>query len=333
MALPFIAPLLLFGAIVLLVLLDRTDAWLRSLLVWIFKERKSFWKRVLTWPLTKIVPALARIEHAVSSALGHAVAWTLKPVTGMFHSLAVIARDSSIALGYLAQQTHDALYYLRHTAVPRLIETAVAPVRTVANNALAAARAVTTRINRIEDRFTGALAALGIGVWATLDNALVGFAHYVDNLHDQVWQVVTPRVNQLFYTLVPQLTRQLGDIASDLYESGIESIYGLRTRVKTLEDALGRAISGLSDEVLAILGTVAGVAAIEAILTRIAPELFCKNTRAVNRKLCGLDENLIESLLAGAFGLLVALNVEEIAQLSHDGFEAIEGLVSDMMNV
>lgn len=333
LALPFIAIAGLAASLVLLAMLDRTDAWLRSLLVWIFKDRSSFWKKALLWPLKKIVPALARVEHAVSSAIGHAIAWTLKPVTRHFHSLAVVVRDSAIATGYLAQQTHDALYYLRHTAVPKLIETAVAPVRLAAAQARAIAQAVTTRFNRVEDRFTDSLAALGIGVWSTLDNALVGFAHYADRLHDQVWQVVTPRVDQLFYTLVPQLTRGLQDIAGDLYNTGVESIDQMRARLRALEDLVGKTIGGFADAVLAVVTSVAGVAAITAVLTQIAPELFCKNTRSAARKLCGFDESMLEALLAGTLALVVALNVEEIAREAQEGFRLLDGLVREMAEV
>lgn len=333
LALPFVAILLVLTAPVLYVLLERTDAWLRSLLVWIFKPRRSFWKRVAMLPVKAIAGSVQKVEHGVSSAMSWVVGHTIKPITAEFHALAVGTREAWIEVGYLAQQTQAALFYLRHTAIPTLINRAVAPVRTLAQQANTLARQTAASFNRAEMQLLNALSAAGIGAWATMGNGLAGFVKYADSLHDEVWKNIRPKLLQLIAVEIPDLWRSIGLVTEDLYHTGIDSLNGIRNRLRSLEDALGTAIGGLSDTVLAILATAAGVAAIEAILTRLAPNLFCRNTKAVTSKLCGLDESLIDDLLAGILLAAVVIDAEEMARAAQDLAGGMTGIIREVAKI
>lgn len=343
------------GALVLLALLLYISSWQRPgntplVTASTAAPAKSLFSKIWHWtdPRTygaiivgatgKVVSGslgrlLKAIEHWTQAALSHQIAALLHPITSYFHGLEATSREAWLQLGHLAEATHDALYHLRHTTVPELIRTAVAPVRAIAVQARTLATDAEGRLDTFKDALLTSLAAVGIGAFTTISQAVNALVHYVDRLHDQVWQVVTPKLDALFYTLVPQLTRELQDVAGDLYNTGVESLEQIRTRLRTVEDFLGKTLSDPLAWIIGILGTAAGLLALEGLLTRVAPNLFCRNTKGVTKRLCGFDETMLAALLAGTLGLLLALDVEKIAHEAQDAFGVVDGIVRDMARV
>lgn len=341
---------------VLYVLAHTTGAWFRSWAGRIFTatpagSSRSFpttflkgkWKYIdITYDielgLTKLEGvvsntlggALKSVEHWVVSALTHAVLPHLRPMTTFLRGMETIAAQQALHIKGLAAATYDALNHLTHVTVPAIATDIVAPVRAIAIDARTLARDAEARIDTARIALLGALAAAGIGSFSTLAQGLTALTNFAARLYRTVYTNVIPRLDRLYDVVIPRLTRDLDGIFRDLYETGLESLAGLRIRMRRIEDFLGGALADPLAWIIGILGTAAGLLALEGVLARVAPNLFCNNTKGVTKKLCGLDETMLAGLLAGALGLLVALDVEKIAREAQDAYGAVDGLVHTM---
>jgi len=305
---------ILITVLVLYELLRKVVVWLRPALNFLFANHASFWRRVLLYPIRVVAAGIIHIEHAVSTSLSHAVAWALQPVTGFLNGSANIVEEIGLHLGSWAQATYDALNTLRNVTVPRLIRAAVDPVRLLAVQAKALAVDAEARIDAARVALLGALAAAGVGTFTTLAQGLQALTRYAANLHQEVWQNIKPRLDLLTSTVIPAIQANIGILINDLYNTGINSLDGLRTRLRNLEDIVGNTAVAFREAIIAALGTAAGLLALEALLTRIAPDLFCRNTKGVTKKLCGLDTALLDSILGLSLAFLVVIDPVAVAE-------------------
>lgn len=317
-------------AVVLEGLLKTHSSWLRGLLGFLFASHQSFWKRVLLYPVRVVAKGILYVEHAVMTAISHALAYSLRPITGLFNGLATIYEQLALHLGSFAEATYDAFNVLRHITVPRLIREAVLPVQKIALEARSLARDAEGRLDNAIGSFADALARTGIGVWTSFGSMLAGLVLFVHNLWQKVWLDVVPKLERAITVTIPHVENQVTGVLDDLYHTGIDSLDNIRTRLRDIEDFLGRLIGDPLAWVIGLLGSVAGLLALEGILTRIMPEFFCRNTRGVARKLCGFDEAWIAALLAGALGLLAVIDPVAIAEAALATETVIEPVIREV---
>ena len=346
-ALPLIA-----GAIVCYMLLLYIQSWQRpgvapTVSAEPAKAAGSFLSRAYHWVTTNLYDyagpgligklihgpghaLLNYIEGVTKAALSHQVVALLKPITAELHHYETLARSGWVELGHFAELTHDALYYLRHTAVPGLIRDAVGPVRAIAIDARTLASEAEARLTDFRIALLGALAAAGIGTFSTLAAGISAFVRAFENLHTEVWRTIVPKLDALVTTTIPAILAQDQIFINDLYNTGIDSLEGIRTRLRDIEDFLGKALGTPTDWVLAALGTAAGVLGLTAILTKLWPGLFCKQTQKVANHLCGLDLGLLESILGLSLAFLVVIDPVAIAEAALVVEGEMEGVIKQV---
>lgn len=314
-----IVPVLIGMEMIILVLvryglLHGLSSWLRSLLGFLFANHQSFWKRVILWPFKIIATGVLKVEHAVAHSLSFALALTLIPFTGFLNGSAVILEELGLHLGSFAEATYDAFNVLRHITVPRLIRTAVEPVAKLATLAEATATAVTRRLNYAETVFLGALSVAGIGSFVNLGNGLVGLVQAFKRLFTKVWGDVVPKLERAITVSIPKLQTQMEGVLDDLYRVPTWTLPRMRRYLQEVEDFLGKTLKDPLAWVIGLLGSAAGVVALEAVLAKVAPDLFCRNTKNVTKRLCGLDTALLESILGLSLAWLTVLDPVAIAE-------------------
>lgn len=121
------------------------------------------------------------------------------------------------------------------------------------------------------------------------------------------------------------LVRTVGAIAGEV-EHVIEwDIPRLRARTKALEGRLGRLAHTIRAHARPLVGA-ALTAALVAALARIgAGWVRCTNVKRLGKSACGLNDNLLESMLAGALVVASSVSIVELAKACQE----IEGACED----
>lgn len=91
-------------------------------------------------------------------------------------------------------------------------------------------------------------------------------------------------------------------------------IAGLRGRAKTIEEELGNAVDLLKANA-AKLAAVTGIAAVTAALLRLGLGwIKCRNVGDAGKRICGMNPNLLESLLADTLVIASTVSLVEFAR-------------------
>ncbi len=329
------APLLLTLAVLVAAIfyfgLQQTaDSWLKPLLQWLFAPRQSFWKRVLLWPVQEIGKGLVAVVRYVKRVLGGAFFLAASSLAGWFRAYAWVLDRLLVGAEAFAKETYKALVYLRNVAVPTLIETVVKPVRVDAALAKALAQGVATTLTAVSVALGDGLRFLPGAVPFGIVARFAYFANGLETLWDKVWKDLAPKLSQAITVTIPKLAGRITNIEDDLYKTGAESLPRIRTRLRALEGKFSDLLKGLSfrDAVLGLLAALAGVTV--AVLTAALPSLFCRNTRGVAKRLCGMDEALVAGLLAGTLSFALLLDPKLVLKAGQEAEGALDGVFRTM---
>ena len=85
--------------------------------------------------------------------------------------------------------------------------------------------------------------------------------------------------------------------------------------------------------ILTTLGSVAGIAGLTALMRRIAPNLFCRNTTNVTQRICAADPLALERLLAMTLGFAILLDPAAVLRAGQAVEETIDGVIREMAGV
>lgn len=101
--------------------------------------------------------------------------------------------------------------------------------------------------------------------------------------------------------------------------------------------ATGAELAAIRDRIAALEGSIPlvgaiGAAAVAAV-TEYAPDLFCRNTRDLTRRVCGLDPTDLLGLLGGAAALTLALDAREVIRLGQALAEESADLVRGLAGI
>lgn len=302
-----------------------------------------------------IAKATVRMTKAVGTLLGYYAGARLAALARWFHGLEWVINSLAHAISGLAEDTAEALAGLRNDWIPARIEAAIAPVRRTATNAWNLAGDVDDRLTAASTQLRAKMQSAGFGAYATLGNALAGLVNVTEDLHAMVWRTVWPRVQYITGTALPAIDARLDRLEAAISGAAGATVAALAARVGAIEDAIAGPIDGaiadLRARVKAIEDALAGVgdtagdflrsiaspaafaAAAVAAVAAAAPSLFCRNTRSVTDKVCGMDEALLQAALTGALFAAIALDPRALARAGQEAAELIEPIIRDTAGV
>lgn len=334
---PIALPLIVVASVLVCMVLQQTaNVWLRPIIKALTANHRSFWLKIVTAPVKIVAKGIAAIEHSVSASLGSYAGAGLKPITAWLNGLAVVAGETPLHIGGLAQATYEAFNILRHKTVPKLIKLATDPINVIAVRADKLAKETDARLDGLSVNLGKALEVAGFGVWAGISNQLVGFVKAMDNLHGHVWQNITPDVNALKAKLYGEISAQLSAIQGVVTVDIPQQLIGIRTRLGQIESVLaglgdiaipipdvpsipipgdiGSIPGTILDRLKALADPVVFAGAAVAAITAFAPQLFCRNTLRAAEKVCAADDDLLDGLLSGLILVTGVISIEEIVR-------------------
>lgn len=291
---------------------------------------RTVWSRPTHWlgrAFRHFVPNPASlettIEHNLFSVLGSQMVHATPHFARWMHKQARVFEQMTGVIMATAEWTHDALRILRHETIPHLLydlETKIAKAINILDDRLTT---VEGRIARSTGYINAMLRGLPWGTATTFDLSIRQWAGAFSHLWDQMVHHVQPALNDLLTRRIPLLEDQVRSILTDLYRTGINSLDGLRQRVRNLEDEINPILSNPLTWILSFLGTAAGIAALQNIFARANPNLVCDETTAFTEDLCaqpaGTGHNwakILEELGAFALGSLILVDPTEVATAS-----------------
>lgn len=272
-----------------------------------------------------------QLEHDMNSVASRLFAQQAPQIGRWMHGQAKIVEQLTGTLMTTAEWTHDALVILRHTTVPTLIYRAVHPLALAINR-------LDARLTTVEDKLSGAtgyinsmLKGLPWGTGATFDIAIRQWTGAFAQLFNSWYDTWLPRIQRIYNVRLPQLERTVDDIFRDLYQTGRNSLGGIRLRLGRIEDAIGGILADPTTWILAALG-LAMVPALTAGGMRTAlRNLTCPNTQAFAEEACAQPAGtgtqwarLLEGLAAFALGALILVDPKEVI----DAGETVEGILA-----
>jgi hypothetical protein len=271
--------------------------------------------KVVLWPIVPVVGApialvkgAEYVEHQIRSSLGHHALSSQKPAAAFLSSLAVAQKEIWHELAGFTEATADALSHLTTATIPALVIDGLDAFRVRigdVTHSLGGWIGVLERgLDRLNDRaqaLEDALAGIDIG----------GVTAYIDQSIDRL---KTDTLEQL-----GAATAAIGDRIGALADE-------IEARFRLGIDHLTSRI----DMLFELVAPAALAAAAVAAVTAFAPQLFCRNTGNVARKLCGLDEALLAALLATSLSLLVVVDPVAIARAALVAEEVIEPVIREV---
>ena len=111
----------------------------------------------------------------------------------------------------------------------------------------------------------------------------------------------------------------------------------LRARTKALEDRVGKLARSLRKEVPALAG-LSFVAAVAAVLAKLGVSwVRCNNVGKVGRTVCGMNPDLLESLLADTLAIVGTVSLIEFIRdaqaIEHVALDALGGFIRELPRV
>ena len=319
-----VAPALAVAVAVLWIfVLIAVYAWvIKPLTEWLTKPQGGFFKRVALWPVKKASSAVERLMREQIAAAKRYIAANAGPLILIFDQYADVTNRIAGTLGDMSEQIYEALWTLNHETVPRKIAAALIPIRNVLANH-------TDRLDTLEDLNRRVAVELGDTLralpWGVPGGYVTNFEAFLGRfvqLWEHYWNVTRDQLNTLLQDTIPQIRRDVADLARRLDVQIDARFDALAGRIVDLErqaqnvilprlEALQEAVDLLSDQVF---GPVAG--GLTALLERIGE---------IERRLEEDVAQRFEQLEAGLADL--RLDLEEGIQT---GLEAFRSRIADL---
>lgn len=322
-----VAPALAIGVVALfcLILALGYVLYLRPIFDWLTRSDGGFFKRVALWPVRRASRAIDRFAQRHVASLMRAYLGGSEPIARVLDQLTVGVQRTVGTIADMAEQTHEALWTLRHVTVPRLITTALVPIR-------AQLQRHTGRLDALEDLNRRVAAALGDTLralpWGVPGGYVTNFETFLGRfvqLWEHYWQTTRAQLNTLLQETIPDLRRDVGELARRLDVQIDARFDALAGRIADLErqaanlilprlDALQSAVDLLSDQVFGpieggLTALLARVAELERVVTETIPQRFGELTAELEALRVDLEEG-IRTGIAGLTDRLEALELE-----------------------
>jgi len=227
--------------------------------------------RVILRPLQIIAQpfttSIRKVLHYVEQAIAKDVLDNASPAAAFLSHLAGVIEAGSFSAWYTAARTYDALYALRHAVIPKLIAKAVAgalDAGITAKKGVVSGAKVGTRTATQAWKLARLAEATAVQALATAEHAL-----------GRAIPGTVPRT-------IPWADRRVGDA-----------------------EALGqRALRGIRDLRNVLAAGLIGGLIVKALTRTGTGNVYCRNLKDVERRLCGAPPDLLNAFL-GAFALIL----------------------------
>ena len=324
---------------------------------WIRKNAsKLFWWQPLPalykWLGKKVAATFKDVEHHLAARIASAAAQGIAATARYLHGWADLGHRIAEHLEVQARETYRALHHLAHVTLPAYVDSvadgaeavlekagvetktgAKAVFRTLATEAVrarATADALDDLLIRARQGIDSVLRDIpGIGTEPFADT-LIDWAKAFGQLWGEAYDAIFPKVNDLWDNYRIDWNRRIRALEDDVFGTAAAGIDALRKAVRGLEDFTNNVGDVLTNAVLGSLATAAGLVGLAALLERLIPELMCKNTRNVGKRLCGLDAALLEEILGLSLALLVVVDPVKIAEAALVAEETIEPVIREV---
>ena len=255
-----------------------------------------------------VVKGLQLLEHRVVHALGSYAAAHIKPFAGFVSTLAHEISALAFEVADLAETTWGAFSRLVAHTIPAMIDDALTDVEGV--------------VGRLSARVTT--------LARTLEEDIAQLAGRVRTLEQEVSSIslsdVRAYVDQSIDRLNRDLLSEIAAVSAGIY-AGIDA---LRRDLQGQFDILGANVNARIDMLRDLLNPAAIGAIAVAAITAAAPNLFCRNTNAATKRLCGLDAALLDAVLGLSLAFVVLTDPEDIARLALAAEEAMEPVIREI---
>lgn len=293
---------LLFGEFVILPWMDEQ-----------FGHKRPWWKKALLWPLDVIKGKVRRLLNRIKSEMSHRFLMAEPGIGRWLHHNAQIMETLSGVIVSSNQASYEAFAYLRHTTIPTMIANAL---RSPLSRITVLEARVSAVISELTDVKTQLRTMLRMLPWggATVTTApwTAFFASY-RHLWQQFFGVAQPRLNDLWNNRIVNLRDRFERLETQVTTIREEALPAIRQRLGRIETWIGQfPLSTIAQLDALIPISLIGLVALQE-LTRLRPNLFCRNVTTVTEQVCAMDERMLSELLAGALLFAVVLNPREIA--------------------
>lgn len=309
---------LAMGALLCLILGLFYVLYLQPFIDWLTRKSGGFLGRLIKWTTSPVTNFVKGFVNRHIALLMRSFVTGIAPMVIMLNQLAVVVQRTYGTLGDMSAQILEALRVLRHVTLPNEIAAALAPVKTTLQRH-------TDRLNTLESLNRQVAVIVGNGLralpWGVAGTYVGNFDQWMGSylhLWRQVFTFLTPQVNALRNGVIPQIQRELATLTTKVTRITTVDLPAIRTRLTTIEKAIGGILADPTTWILGLLGAVA-VPALTATGMRTAlRSLTCRNTRSLAQRACELDENMIAQLLAGTLVFAIALDPRIIAQAGQE---------------
>jgi len=292
-----------------------------------FGGKQPWWKRAALWPARVIRTKVSRLLGRIKADFSQHFLRNSPHFARWLHRQALVLEQLSGVIVASNQATHMALGKLRHDVIPTLIERALAPVRVTLNYVRERVDALEDRNRQVSNAIASTLRALPWGVGGDYVPNFGQWLNSYRHLWTQVFGFIQPQLNQIRVEYLPEIWRRLDDLERGAGGGIGGALQGLRNRVTALETQVGSIILPRLKALEDVLAPAAFAALVLATMTRIAPNLFCRNTTDVTKKLCATDPNLIAQLLAGSLAFALVLDPRLMARLGQEFTGALDDVI------
>lgn len=287
-----VAPALALAVAVLWVfVLIAVYAWvIKPLVEWLTKPGGGFFKRIALWPVRKAGSAVERLMREQIAAARRYLVANMAPLVLVFDQTATVVNQLAGTLGDMSEQIYEALWTLNNETVPRKITAALVPIRNVLTNH-------TNRLNAIEDLNRQVAVALGDTLralpWGAPGGYVTNFQTFLGRfaqLWSHYWNVTRPYLNTLASDVLPEIRRDIADLARrldvqidarfDALAARLSAVEGLvegiiNARIPALQDAIDALATAVFEGIeVSFAELVERIGILETLVTETIPERF-----------------------------------------------------------
>lgn len=304
-----------FPVVVVLGMLAAASAWLRPQFEAHIHHHHSVLFRVVTWPARRLRAAVVTVEHRVLHSMSHWLAPKTRAVAHWINATAHIVHNLTGAVEELADNTHEALVWLRHHVLPQQINNATRPLRRSLRVLANATDSINERIHTAALEVAGELETIGRTVSRTFTGAIGQLAVVVVELWTYVHRTLAPRIATVEQAIQGWILDAITTLTTTVEVTIPNAMRELGTRLQRVEDALAPA---------------AFAAAVVVAVRQAFDYLTCRNMQRLGREVCAAEEATLDALLAALLG---AVLLSDIRTLAREAEQLESGLVSIVKDV
>lgn len=310
---------LLFGEFIIIPWLDEQ-----------FAGKRPWWKKALLFPLDYVKGRVRKLINRIKSEMSHRFLMAEPGIARWLHRHALIIEALSGTIVASNQAAFEAFAWLRHETIPTMIANALRSPLSRITVLEARVGAIITELTDVKTQLRTMLRTLPWGGSTVTTAPWLAFFNSYRHLWDQFFNVAQPRLNQLWNDRVQNVRQRLERLETQVTTIREEALPAIRQRLGRIETWIDQFPLTTIAQLNALIPiSLIGLVALQE-LTRLRPNLFCRNVTTVTEQVCQMDENMLSQLLAGTLLFAIALDPREIARAGQEITGAMSGLFREI---